>query len=113
MCFPSKNGSGPRVSGPKRLAAESLPVEARRDGFYCLWTFKEAYLKGLGKGLWEGLAALQVPPGEELVRKGAWIVRNVNAGAGFAAAVATEGECRLVGFEVRSLDPLKCAPVTL
>lgn len=41
-------------------ALRALPEAARLNGFYRIWTRKEAYLKALGSGLHESLAAVEM-----------------------------------------------------
>ncbi len=55
-----------------------VPAETREREFFRLWTRTEAALKALGVGLYGA--------GQELV--GDWTIREVEAGEGYAAAVA-------------------------
>lgn len=83
----------------------ALPPELRIHGFYNAWTRKEAYIKARGEGLWLELQSFDVtlapkvparllntrPDPQEAAR---WTLYDVDAGEGFAAAVAIEGPCR-------------------
>jgi 4'-phosphopantetheinyl transferase len=76
----------------ERSLLDSVSPPLRREAFYRCFVRKEAYLKGLGLGL-------AVEPGEVFVGFGAapelrdWTVRDLNVGAGHAAAVALETNC--------------------
>jgi 4'-phosphopantetheinyl transferase len=70
-----------RALGPAEAeAVEALPPEDRLDAFHAAWTRREAVAKCLGTGLWA-----QPGPGDETT------VTNLDAGPGFAAAVAVSG----------------------
>lgn len=89
----------------------ALPPEARIPAFYRCWTFKEAYLKALGKGLWDGLDAIETLPGRDEMRKERWVIRSIPAPEGYAAAIATEGDARPARHSVDSLVPLILSPI--
>lgn len=73
---------------------EGLPAERRREGFYALWTCKEACLKASGEGLSFPLNQFEVTPAGEMeavgVRLGEreWRVMRLPAPGGYAMAVA-------------------------
>jgi 4'-phosphopantetheinyl transferase len=89
-------------SDRERTALRALSAVARREAFFACWTRKEAYIKARGEGLGIGLDGFDVSltPGEsdallsvrdnpdEAAR---WSLRELNPGAGFAAALAVEG----------------------
>lgn len=89
-----------------------LDPGARIDAFYRAWTRKEALLKGVGGGLTLPLDAFDVTlaPGEpaQILRwmvpghpRAAWSLRHLELGAGFAGALAVDGEVNR--FEQRQL----------
>ena len=76
-------------SPAERAAWESTPPAARLAAGYACWTRKEAYVKAVGTGLVFPLTELEVWAGDDRpVRYGEIVVLTVDAGPGFAAAVA-------------------------
>ncbi len=80
----------------------ALPPDARQEAFFAFWTRKEAYAKARGEGLTIPLNRFDVsfPSGHPATLVGAGghpqeaslrSLRDVNPGAGFAAALAIEG----------------------
>ena len=65
------------LDGPERVAA-----------FHRVWTRKEAWLKAQGFGITIPLDSFSVIHGD---RVGGWSLRDLDAGPGFAGAVAVEG----------------------
>lgn len=90
----------PRVlSAPELAAWRSLGPGARRDAFFRAWVRKEAYAKGLGLGLRLELhrVTLAAPGAHGHLPvvdppRPVWAVSDLDAGPGYAAAVAAEGE---------------------
>jgi 4'-phosphopantetheinyl transferase len=88
---------------PREVATlRALPVHLQEKAFFACWTRKEAYIKATGRGLAIPLASFDVTlaPGEQpaLVstrndpREAArWRLCDLDAGAGYAAALAVEG----------------------
>jgi 4'-phosphopantetheinyl transferase len=87
----------------------ALAAGQRAQAFFNCWTRKEAYIKARGLGLFLELdsfsvstvalthgeaVAVRLPPDAE----GRWSVVNVDAGRGYAAAVAAEGAHPRVAF---------------
>jgi len=70
-------------SAVERAELAALPVNDRRQAFFDRWTRKEAYLKATGVGL-SGLARSDADPAN-------WSLQSVDAGPGFAAALAVAG----------------------
>jgi 4'-phosphopantetheinyl transferase len=78
----------------------AIPAEHQQRAFYRLWTRKEAYLKGIGLGLYRNLQEVTVPVTEASFAEGqiypvydragteVWQVMDIQAGPGFAAALA-------------------------
>jgi 4'-phosphopantetheinyl transferase len=91
-----------RTFSPSELEAwRALPAAERSDAFYAAWTRKEAYAKGRGEGLGLALDRIETAPGPSgrwrVVEGGrsaapAWTVADLDLGAGYAGAVAAEGE---------------------
>jgi 4'-phosphopantetheinyl transferase len=78
------DGVARRVLGAAELSViEGHPVEMRPAAFFAAWTQLEAYLKGTGVGL---AGRHQVA-----AERNRWTVAAVEAGDGYAAAVAVEG----------------------
>jgi 4'-phosphopantetheinyl transferase len=94
-------------------AAEAAAIRreepARRTlAFFRCWVRREAYLKGLGTGLRDGLGGFVVTATVDggLITEDAretaagggppWYVHALDAGPGYAAALATPGVCRVV-----------------
>jgi 4'-phosphopantetheinyl transferase len=91
-----------RFFSPREVAAlRDVPPASRRDAFFRIWTRKEAYLKGTGKGLTLPLDCFDVSltPGQaallathhEPADAQRWSMRDLAAGTGFAAALIAEG----------------------
>jgi 4'-phosphopantetheinyl transferase len=84
-------------SPAENLFLSKLPTPERQRGFYQCWTRKEAFLKAVGEGLSDNLSQFETLSS---VRRGArkvsgfptirekWSVIDLNAGEGFAAALA-------------------------
>ncbi len=95
----------------ERAEFAALPNELKTAAFFHIWTCKESYIKGIGNGLHEPLDGFSVsadprgPAGlvettgdPEPARR--WTIRGLDAGQGYAAAVAVEG----TGWEPRLFD---------
>src|SRR5882724_10871090 len=80
---------------------DQMPVEAKCDGFFAVWTRKEAYIKGRGEGIALGLDTFAVTAaaadprllrsshGADEARR--WRFWNIDAGPAYAAAITVEG----------------------
>lgn len=90
----------PREVGDLR----SLPPEARTEAFFLCWTRKEAYIKGLGTGLYTPLDGFSVSlrPGQpaEFLEgvDSRWHVATFEPTEGYAAAVVYDGAPDSVKF---------------
>ena len=69
-------------------ALRELPEADRRDAFFGLWVRKEAVVKASGAGLTDEISHLDVRADTVA---GRWTVTSLDAGRGFAAAVAADG----------------------
>jgi 4'-phosphopantetheinyl transferase len=79
----------------------SLGPSDRREGFFRCWTGKEAFIKGLGKGLSQPLDSFDVSISPELPaqisRQRGWCLARFTPASGFIAAVVTRGqECHVI-----------------
>jgi 4'-phosphopantetheinyl transferase len=99
--------SGPEIaerffSPPEFAALRALPAAEQTRAFFDCWTRKEAFVKARGEGLSHPLDEFDVSlaPGEPAAllsvrndpREAArWSLRALDAGAGYAAALAVEG----------------------
>lgn len=96
-------------------ALRRFSAERRMEAFFNCWTRKEAYIKARGEGLTFPLGdfVVSMAPGEPaglLTVRGApqeaarWSLQELNAGEGYAAAVAVEGhDWRLKLWEGNSI----------
>ncbi|MER7463481.1 4'-phosphopantetheinyl transferase superfamily protein [Streptomyces sp. NPDC097981] len=66
----------------------ALPVEQRREALARLWSRKEAYFKGTGTGLAEGLAEPYVGSGPDPAPVPGWRLTDLPAPPAYAAALA-------------------------
>lgn len=90
----------PRVLSDLELTAwRDLDPPSRRAAFFATWARKEAYVKGLGVGLQRDLRRLHLEPPRpdgrvRVVDPGipGWMVRDLDAGPGYFAAVAAQGD---------------------
>ncbi len=85
-----------RFFSPREVThLRSLPESQQTAAFFRCWTRKEAYIKARGLGLALALDSFDVslrpddPP--ELSRAGHWSIQNLDAPAGYAAAIVAEG----------------------
>jgi 4'-phosphopantetheinyl transferase len=98
------------LSREEAAAIVSLADASRRAAFFRAWTRKEAYLKGVGGTVPDGLRRCGIdvgPDGVPRVRwteleegeSSGWALRDLDAPAGYVAAVAVEGNIgRVVYF---------------
>jgi medium-chain acyl-[acyl-carrier-protein] hydrolase len=84
------------------VALRALPEAKRRTAFFACWSRKEAFLKGIGKGLSLALNCFDVSlePGAEQAllevrhheaNSQRWTIRELAPAAGYAAAIAVAG----------------------
>ena len=89
-------------SAEEKEELASLPVDARRAGFFNAWTRKEAFIKATGEGLYYSLErfAVSLAPGAPAVLRrvegeagpaAAWTLVALPMEAGYAAAVVRRG----------------------
>lgn len=90
-------------SPAERGILRALPPPTRLRDFFRCWTFKEAYLKGLGVGLSGKLTELECPLQLSRMKasievttgtgpRQSWSIREVDSPSGYAAAVAASGD---------------------
>jgi 4'-phosphopantetheinyl transferase len=88
-------------SAAERELLQTLPEGGGLAAFFDLWTCKEAYLKGVGKGffgapqqvtLTAGARSAGSASGDGEEGTGGWFVANLSLVEGYAAAVAVEGQ---------------------
>lgn len=75
------------LSPAERRAVDRVPLIDRARVLFLLWVQKEAYAKARGDGLALDLPAIDLGACE------GWDVRTLDAGPGFAAALAVEASC--------------------
>jgi 4'-phosphopantetheinyl transferase len=97
-----------RFFSPREVAAlRALPPAEQRPAFFRCWTRKEAYIKARGAGLSTPLNEFDVSlaPGEPAALLGirsnpserpCWSLQDLDAGTGYAAALAVEGRGRRI-----------------
>jgi 4'-phosphopantetheinyl transferase len=96
------------------IASEPGTVQ-QREAFFRCWTRKEAYVKALGLGMQVPLArfAVTITPdpamllhtSHEPAQHGRWTLRGLSPAAGFAAALAVEGQNWQLFCAQRSVFP--------
>jgi len=87
---------------PELAEIDACPREDRRAAFFECWVRKEAYVKGLGRGLRRATKDFAVPLGSAggvvhdlaptRTRASTWYVRPIAVGAGYTAAVAVDAD---------------------
>lgn len=94
-------------SAAEITALLNTPEDARSRAFFNCWTRKEAFIKATGNSILRALKSFDVSlaPGEpaallrthdDPTEAERWCLRDLDVGAGYAAALAVEGhECRL------------------
>jgi len=83
------DGLAGRFFSPAETASlRRMPEADRREAFFGLWVRKEAVVKASGAGIGDGLDHFDVR-GTRVA--GRWSVATLDAGPGFAAAVAVDG----------------------
>jgi 4'-phosphopantetheinyl transferase len=100
-----------RFFSPREIAAlRSTPDPVRPAAFFACWTRKEAFVKATGAGIFRQPLqsfAVSVEPGAGPVplvipghddEAGRWQLESLDAGPGYAAAVAVEGPFRVRRF---------------
>ncbi|MEW5940995.1 MAG: 4'-phosphopantetheinyl transferase superfamily protein [Chloroflexota bacterium] len=97
-----------RYFSPAEFAElEKLPSEEQLDGFYHIWTQKEAFIKAVGEGMSIPLDSFDVemepgqPGGIRAIRgtrSGRWAMRTFVPREGFRGAVCVGGEVKSVKF---------------
>ncbi|HZZ58817.1 MAG TPA: 4'-phosphopantetheinyl transferase superfamily protein [Opitutaceae bacterium] len=96
----SEDIAGRFFAEEERRELAALAGKERERAFFALWTLKESYLKGLGRGLSQPLQsfAVRLQPAPELVRcaegAGDWRLLRLPFEPGYAAAAAAEGDLR-------------------
>jgi 4'-phosphopantetheinyl transferase len=82
-------------TGDEATALEMLSPGQATTAFHRCWSAKEAYAKGVGRGLAIGFDTFSVAPiaarGCERVRVKGWEVRSLHVREGYAAALAAPG----------------------
>ncbi len=87
----------------------SLPLNEQVAAFFRCWTRKEAFIKVIGKGLSQPLDGFDVTlaPGDpaSLLHvdeddPARWVLSDIDVGAGYAGALAVEGQVQTVKFWV-------------
>ena len=74
----------------ERREIRSAPPSKQTAAFARAWTRKEAYLKGIGTGITQDLAAVYLGAQQDPAEPPGWAVNDVPVAAGYAAAAAVE-----------------------
>ena len=111
--FPWEQVAGSSFSPAEVATIRRLSAARRLRAFFDCWVRKEAYLKGLGKGLSRSTRDFVVPlgpdggqvhdPSAPAGARSDWRVHPIETGRGYAAALAVVGEVRVT---CRPLAPL-------
>jgi len=87
----------------------SLPISKQKEAFFNCWTRKEAFIKAKSTGLSQALDQFEVTvsPDESAALLGTkwdqaeaprWLLKSIDLGSGFAAALAFEGRDRRISY---------------
>lgn len=87
----------------------SLPISKQKQAFFNCWTRKEAFIKAKSTGLSQALDQFEVTvdPDEPAALLGTewdhteaarWLLKSIDLGSDFAAALAFEGRDRLISY---------------
>jgi 4'-phosphopantetheinyl transferase len=112
--FPWEQVACSSFAAAEVVAIRGLSTARRPRAFFDCWVRKEAYLKGLGKGLSRSPRDVVVPlgpnggPVHDPCAPGArsdWRVHPLDVGPGYAAALAVAGEVRITCRPLALLSP--------
>jgi 4'-phosphopantetheinyl transferase len=109
--FPYQGVARRVFSSSEQLTLARNPENRRIDGFFQLWTRREAYLKGLGTGWSDSSADREASFPSAGIRRGGpayghWSIATFDLQAEYAAAVAVEGTGVEIPQAARSLPVL-------
>ena len=105
-------------SDSERIYLYSLSPAARQEGFFIIWTAKEAYLKATGEGFQTSPSSISLLPGSDkefsLTLPGmpavgedtTWSIKSLTLPRGFRGALAVSGPTKTILENLLSPDSL-------